>query len=105
MREFESRIAYAEGAPGTMTIEDLEVVSPGGRDMLKEKNVVVRSGERAAHLGAPGTGKTCCSARWPGLWPWGTGRSPARRASGSFICRAARPICRAARCARFSPIR
>jgi putative ATP-binding cassette transporter len=74
LNDYESRIAYAEGEPGTMTIEDLEVVSPGGRDVLKERNVVVRSGDRVLVIGAPGTSKTLLFRALAGLWPWGAGR-------------------------------
>jgi len=74
LNDYESRIAYAEGEPGSMTIEDLEVVSPGGRDALKEKKVVVRAGDRVLVLGAPGTSKTLLFRALAGLWPWGIGR-------------------------------
>jgi vitamin B12/bleomycin/antimicrobial peptide transport system ATP-binding/permease protein len=74
LNDYESRIAYAEGEPGTMTIEDLEVVSPGGRDGLKEKKVVVRAGDRVLVMGAPGTSKTLLFRALAGLWPWGAGR-------------------------------
>jgi vitamin B12/bleomycin/antimicrobial peptide transport system ATP-binding/permease protein len=74
MNDYESRIAYAEGEPDTMTIEDLEVISPGGRDVLKEKKVVVRSGDRLLIMGAPGTSKTLLFRALAGLWPWGTGK-------------------------------
>lgn len=72
--DYESRIAYAEGEPDTMTIEDLEIVSPGGRDLLKERKVVVRSGDRVLIMGAPGTSKTLLFRALAGLWPWGSGR-------------------------------
>jgi putative ATP-binding cassette transporter len=72
--ELESRIAYAEGEPGTLIIEDLEIVSPAGCDMLKEKRVVVVPGERILIVGAPGTGKTALFRALAGLWPYGTGR-------------------------------
>jgi vitamin B12/bleomycin/antimicrobial peptide transport system ATP-binding/permease protein len=71
--ELESRISYLQGAPGTMMIDDLEVVSPAGRDMLKEKKVVVTPGERILIVGAPGTGKTALFRALAGLWPYGTG--------------------------------
>jgi putative ATP-binding cassette transporter len=72
--DFDSRITYAEGEPGTMTIDDLEIVSPAGCDMLKERHVVVRAGERVLVVGAPGTGKTLLFRALAGLWPWGTGQ-------------------------------
>ncbi len=74
LHDNESRITYADGEPGTMTIDDLEVVSPGGRDLLKEKKVVVRAGERVLIVGAPGTSKTLLFRALAGLWPWGGGR-------------------------------
>jgi putative ATP-binding cassette transporter len=73
-RGFESRIAYTEGDPGSITIDDLAIVSSANADLLKETNVVVRAGERALILAAPGTGKTQLFRALAGLWPWGTGR-------------------------------
>ncbi|HEY0341588.1 MAG TPA: ABC transporter ATP-binding protein/permease [Steroidobacteraceae bacterium] len=73
LREFDSRINYAEGEPGTITISNLRIVSAAGWDLLKEKNVVVRAGERLLVIGAPGTGKTLLFRALAGLWPWGAG--------------------------------
>ncbi|HMK86659.1 MAG TPA: ABC transporter ATP-binding protein/permease [Steroidobacteraceae bacterium] len=73
-RGFESRITHAEGDPGAILIEQLEIVSSTTVDRLKETSVVVRAGERVLVLGAPGTGKTQLFRALAGLWPWGTGR-------------------------------
>jgi putative ATP-binding cassette transporter len=73
-RGFESRIAYTEGDPGSITIDDLAIVSSANADLLKETKVVVRAGERALILAAPGTGKTQLFRALAGLWPWGAGR-------------------------------
>jgi putative ATP-binding cassette transporter len=70
----ESRIVYAQGAPGRITIENLEVASSTGTDMLKESKVEVQAGERVLIVGEPGTNKTQLFRALTGLWPWGAGR-------------------------------
>ena len=73
-RGFESRIVYTEGDPGSISFDNLEIISAANADMLKETKVVVNRGERVLVLGAPGTGKTQLFRAMAGLWPWGAGR-------------------------------
>jgi putative ATP-binding cassette transporter len=68
------RIEYAEGAPGAMAFEDLQVDSPVGREGFREQHVVIRAGEHVLICGAPGEGKTPLFRALSGLWPWGSGR-------------------------------
>jgi vitamin B12/bleomycin/antimicrobial peptide transport system ATP-binding/permease protein len=69
-----TRINYAEGEPGVLRIENLEIVSPGGADCIKESVVSVRPGDRVLIVGAPGTGKAQLFRALAGLWTWGAGR-------------------------------
>ena len=75
LEQVDSRIDYAEGEPGRFIIENLSVVSPtGGRDMIRERHVEVRTGERLLILCERGTGRTQLFRALAGLWPWGEGR-------------------------------
>ena len=70
----ESRIVYAEGEPGRIVIENLEVASSTGCDMLRERKVEVKAGDRILVIGEPGTNRTQLFRALTGLWPWGAGR-------------------------------
>jgi len=74
LHDAQSRITYVDGEPGVVIIENLEIESPTGRDMLLETSVVVRTGERVLVVDAPGTGKTQLFRALAALWPWGSGR-------------------------------
>lgn len=84
LHDDENHITYVEGAPGTLAIENLEIESPTGRDMLKERNLVVSAGERVLVVGAPGTGKTQLFRAMARLWPWGSGRIAVPRGERIF---------------------
>lgn len=69
-----SQIAYVEGISGRISIEALEVTSPSGHDMLRERLVEVRAGERVLIVGEPGTNRTLLFRALAGLWHSGSGR-------------------------------
>jgi vitamin B12/bleomycin/antimicrobial peptide transport system ATP-binding/permease protein len=68
------RIRYADGPPGVMAFEDLQVDSPVGREGFREQHVTIRAGEHTLICGTPGEGKTPLFRALSGLWPWGSGR-------------------------------
>jgi len=57
-----------------LRIEQLEILSPAGRDVIRERSVAIHAGDRVLIVGAPGTSKTLLFRALAGLWPWGSGR-------------------------------
>jgi putative ATP-binding cassette transporter len=74
MHEVESRIEYAEGEPGKIVIDRLEICSPAGQAGLSEPHVEVKAGERVLIVGESGAERTLLFRALAGLWPWGAGR-------------------------------
>jgi len=105
-RSSRAGITYSEGEPGTVTIEDFEIVSPARLcDMLKEKNIVINSRRTHPHRGRPrerAKPVLFSSARWiVAVWARDV-FTPTPKMKRCFICPAARLIFPAGRCVRFS---
>jgi vitamin B12/bleomycin/antimicrobial peptide transport system ATP-binding/permease protein len=84
MHEVASRIEYAEGEPGKIAIDRLEISSPAGSAKLAESHVELQAGERVLVLGDSGSARTLLFRALAGLWPWGEGRI-ARHAGESTL--------------------
>jgi putative ATP-binding cassette transporter len=73
MHEVQHRITYKSSPPGEFDIKDLEIASPTGCTMIKEKDVQIKRAERVLIVGETGTGKTLLFRALAGLWPQGSG--------------------------------
>jgi putative ATP-binding cassette transporter len=85
LHDVSGRIAFEEGSPDAMTLENLEIASPAGCTMLEERKVEVKAGEHVLVVGEPGAGKTLLFRALAGLWPWGAGRIKRPRGATIFF--------------------
>jgi vitamin B12/bleomycin/antimicrobial peptide transport system ATP-binding/permease protein len=85
LHDVSGRIAFEEGSPDEMTLENLEIASPAGCTMLEERKVEVKAGEHVLVVGESGAGKTLLFRALAGLWPWGAGRIGRPRGATVFF--------------------
>ena len=74
MHDVAPRIDFADGPPGRIAIDDLEITVSGERMQLAEAHVEVRTGDRVLVVSESGEAKTVLFRALSGLWPWGAGR-------------------------------
>ncbi|AFL49959.1 putative ATP-binding cassette transporter [Sinorhizobium fredii] len=74
LHDKEKRIEFVENDRGSLTFDNLEVVSPSGRTRLAEPHIEIAVGQRVIISGDPRAGKTLLFRALAGLWPWGSGR-------------------------------
>ena len=74
LHHVESQIAFVEGEPGRIVMDQLAIASQGACAKLEETYVEVKAGERVLIVGQAGTGTTHLLRALAGLWSWGAGR-------------------------------
>ena len=74
LHHVESQIAFVEGEPGRIVMDQLEIASPIGCTKLEQTYVEVKAGERVLIGGPAGTGTKHLFRALAGLWSWGAGR-------------------------------
>jgi vitamin B12/bleomycin/antimicrobial peptide transport system ATP-binding/permease protein len=85
LHDASGRIAFEEGSPDAMTLENLEIASPAGCTRLDQRKVEVKAGEHVFVVGESGSGKTLLFRALAGLWPWGAGRIGRPRGATVFF--------------------
>src|SRR5262249_50281889 len=84
LHRIESQISFREADSDVLSLESLEIASPSGATLLKERNVEVKPGDRVLIVGEPGTGKTLLFRALAGLWPWGSGTVARPKGKGTL---------------------
>ncbi len=84
LHRVESQISFRTTDADVFSIENLEMASPSGATLLKEKHIEIKPGDRVVIVGEAGTGKTLLFRALAGLWPWGSGRVT-RPKAGSIL--------------------
>ncbi len=74
LHEVANRIEFADGEPGRIQIDGLEIASQTGCAKLQEPHIEVKGAERVLVASEPGTPKALLFRALAGLWPWGAGR-------------------------------
>ena len=102
LHEVGSRIEYAEGEPGKIVIDRLEISSPAGKARLAESHVEVKAGERVLIVGESGAERTLLFRALAGLLALrrGTDRPACRRddaVSAAYVLPSARNPARGSR--------
>lgn len=70
----EDAFAISDGGKSQLALDDVQVGLPGGRVLLHDVDIAIKSGERVLIQGPSGSGKTTLFRVLAGLWPFGRGR-------------------------------